>query len=178
MINGSKAVWLRTLRVLSFERSTPPYSFESLTSVTHLKAAATRSLRIRAALEDHRLLLAIRLERYRLDHSGLFSIVSASFMMTPLTLLPGGRWLLSLAVHEGSSFVICWDVQRKVFHETVDAEGPHYSLRPAVHLELRGLRVEKSYGASSWAQVQATAEADSAIIALRSSDGHMGMTRR
>lgn len=120
---------------------------------------------------DHSRPLGVRVERYVLDHSGIFDTMDAMF--TPLTLLPGGRWLLSLAVHEDSSYLICWDVQHKTLKEDDATNGPHYSLQPAAHLELRGLKVKRTYG--TWAHIQATTEEGGAIIAVRASAGDTGM---
>lgn len=123
-----------------------------------------------AALVDHRLPLAVRVDRYLLDHSGIFD--DASAMLTPPTLLPGGRWLLSLAYHGGSSYVICWDIQHKSIGP-MDAEDHNHSLQPAAYQELKGLKAERVRG--SWASVQATPNADSVIIATRASDPYTDM---
>lgn len=124
---------------------------------------------MRAALSDHRLPLAIRVERYLLDHSGIFE--DASAMLAPPILLPGGRWLLSLAYHGGGSYVICWDIQHKGFNYDM-LEGDHYSLQPAAYLELKGLIAERVRG--SWAHIQATSAADGVIIAIRASNPSTG----
>lgn len=90
-------------------------------------------------------------------------------MLTPPTLLPGGRWLLCLAIHKSTSYVICWDVQRKTADNRGTTEAPSFLLQPAAYLELGGELVVERYN-DSWAQVQATEEADGVIIALRASN--------
>lgn len=168
VMSQDAGLWRRVLHALSLEQSIAPHSLEHLSSASDLMTAATRYTRMRAALSDHRLPLSIRVDHYLLDHRGIFDSASAKFM--PLTLLPGGRWLLSLAIHDGSSYVVCWDVRLKAFHDSdpVKLEGSHYSLRPAAYLELKNVNLVAWEG--SWAQVQATTEADGVIIAVRSED--------
>lgn len=62
---------------------------------------------------------------------------------------------------------MCWDTQRKTFVDGRAAHGHYYSLQPIAHLELRGLKVDQDTDEISLVHVQATSEADGAIIALR-----------
>lgn len=80
---------------------------------------------------------------------------------------------MSVAIHGDSSYMICWDVQCKVAKHDGDAKCSRYSLSPAAHLEMRGLKVERGY--DSWTHMQASHEGESIIIAVRASYKDTGM---
>ncbi|KAF8314666.1 hypothetical protein DL93DRAFT_2227765 [Clavulina sp. PMI_390] len=116
-IDNNILVWRRALRNVCTEHCIAPHSLPGL-SIDDLKRYALRPIRLAECFRDLKRPLHATIEECVLSYPYFFSSEpSSDINFSPRVqflaphLLPGGRWILSGAINDGSltTYLFCWD---------------------------------------------------------------------